>query len=99
MLASVSKSDAANGGYITNLKLSKEMLSRHREKTVALLDTFFRNGGMQLNITVIGREDLENANKEPEKYGHVIVRIGGYSAKFTGLDKITQKEIMNRTLY
>lgn len=99
MLASVAKSDAANGGYITNLKLSKDMFTEQVPKTEALLGTFFNSGGMQLNITVIGRQDLENALREPEKHAHVLVRVGGYSARFIDLDKVTQQEIINRTLY
>ncbi len=99
MLSSVAKSDAANGGYITNLKLTREMFAESRLKTETLLNVFFKKGGMQLNITVLGRTDLENAIKDPEKHSHVMVRIGGYSAKFVDLDAVMQKEILERTLY
>jgi pyruvate-formate lyase len=100
MLLSVAKSDAANGGYITNLKLSREMFAEgSRPKTEALLNVFFKRGGMQLNITVLGRKDLENAIRDPAKHAHVMVRIGGYSAKFVDLDAVMQQEIMARTFY
>jgi len=99
MLASVAGSDAANGGYTTNLKLSREMFTRQRAKLEALLRVFFKNGGMQLNITVLSRGELECAMREPEKYSHVLVRVGGYSARFVELDSVMQREILARTLY
>lgn len=99
LLSSVAKSDAANGGYITNLKLSKDIFVQHRPKLEAALKTFFASGGQQLNITVVSRGDLEDAIKSPEKYPHVLVRIGGFSARFIDLDPVTQREVLARTMY
>ena len=56
-------------------------------------------GGSQLNVNCFGKGDLEAALIEPEKYENLIVRVSGYSAKFTALDKITQQHIMERTLF
>ena len=47
----------------------------------------------------MGREDLELALKEPEKYANLIVRVGGYSAKWVELPKNIQAEILSRTMY
>lgn len=64
-----------------------------------ILDTFFAAGGLQLNITVINRHDLENAMREPDLYSHVLVRVGGWAAKFVELTPVMQREILARTLY
>jgi pyruvate-formate lyase len=50
-------------------------------------------------ITVVSKNDLENAIKEPEKYQHLFVRVGGFSARFVELSPDVQKDILSRTLY
>ena len=55
-------------------------------------------GGTQAMINVIGKEDLENARKEPEKYSNLIVRVGGFSARYLELADDVQLDILNRTL-
>lgn len=99
LLNSVARSNPENGGAITNLKLSKQFFTHQRAKLEALLQTYWDCGGFQANITVVGREDLQNAMKEPEKYPHVLVRLGGWSARFIDLEKRVQQEILQRTLY
>jgi pyruvate-formate lyase len=99
LLNSIARSNPENGGAITNLKFSKEFFTRQRAKLESLLDTYWSRGGFQANITVVGRDDLENAMKEPEKYAHVMVRLGGWSARFIDLEKRTQLEVLARTLY
>jgi pyruvate-formate lyase len=49
-------------------------------------------------ITVVDRRDLEDAMREPEKWGHLMVRVGGFSARFVDLDRDVQFEILSRTL-
>ena len=99
MLLSTAKADAANGGYVTNMNISRETIVKDREKVSSLFKTYFEIGGQQLNINCFSRGDLEKALEEPEKYRHIIVRVSGYSARFVDLDPITQKHIMERTLY
>jgi pyruvate-formate lyase len=48
---------------------------------------------------VIGREDLVNAMKNPEAYQNLIIRIGGFSARFVTLSPIVQRELIARTTY
>ena len=50
-------------------------------------------------ITVIDKDELEKAMEEPEKYSHIFVRVGGFSARFIDLSKDVQFEILSRTLY
>jgi pyruvate-formate lyase len=80
------------------MKFSKQMVTKERVKLKALLNTYFAKGGTQAMITVVGRGDLEKAMKEPEKYRNLIVRVGGFSARFVELNREVQIDIINRTL-
>ncbi|MCF8360600.1 MAG: hypothetical protein K9H26_17735 [Prolixibacteraceae bacterium] len=88
-----------HAGSVQNLKLSKELFATYRVQTEILLQTYFEKGGAQCMINCLGRCDLENAMKEPEKYSNLIVRVGGFSARFVELEREVQLEILNRTLY
>lgn len=100
LLNSMAKFDASKHvGVINNIRFTREMFTENMEKVEMLLKTFYENGGVQNNITVIGKEDLENAVKEPEKYRNLLVRIGGFSARFVTLSPVVQREIIARTTY
>ncbi|NLJ74451.1 MAG: pyruvate formate-lyase, partial [Firmicutes bacterium] len=88
-----------HAGAVQNMKFSKSMFREHRDKLDALLDVYFDNGGAQAMITVVSRQELEEAMREPEKHQNLIVRVGGFSARFVTLDKDVQMEIISRTLY
>ncbi len=99
MLLSTAKCDPKNGGSVTNMNLSRETLTADPAKFRAMVETYFELGGLQLNINCFHRGDLEKALEKPEEYPNLIVRVSGYSAKFTQLDAVTQKHIMDRTLH
>ena len=101
MLNSIVKPDASlHAGSVQNMKFSKEMFTKEmRPKLEALLATYWAAGGTQAMLNVLGRNDLENALKEPEKYQNLIVRVGGFSARFVDLEPDVQQEILSRTLY
>lgn len=100
LLNSMAKFDASKHvGVINNVRFTKEMFQENRDKVGALLKAYFENGGVQVNITVIGKKDLENAMKEPEQYQNLLVRIGGFSARFVTLSPVVQREIIARTTY
>ena len=88
-----------HAGAVQNIKFSREMFNEKFPQTRMILDTYFENGGAQLMINVLGREDLENALKEPEKYQNLIVRVGGFCARFVELASEVQQEILSRTMY
>ncbi len=98
-LNSIVKPDpSVHAGYVHNMKFSEQMFSQERPKLEALLNTYFAKGGTQAMITVVSRGDLENAMAEPEKYRNLIVRVGGFSARFVELNREVQIDIINRTL-
>jgi len=87
-----------HAGAVQNMKFGREMFGPRREQAEALLRTYFDLGGAQAMITVVGREDLAAAMREPERWGHLMVRVGGFSARFVELSPAVQREILERTL-
>lgn len=98
-LNSVIKPDTRiHAGAVQNMKFSKELLTRYRRKFEWLLETYFEQGGAQAMLNVISKGELEDAQKHPEKYQNLIVRVGGFSERFVNLPAETQREILSRTL-
>ncbi|RLA99798.1 MAG: formate C-acetyltransferase/glycerol dehydratase family glycyl radical enzyme, partial [Deltaproteobacteria bacterium] len=71
----------------------------NEDKFKALIDTYFKKGGIQVQFNIIEPETLKDAKIRPEKYKDLVVRISGYSALFTGLSETAQDEIISRTEY
>jgi formate C-acetyltransferase len=55
-----------------------------------LVETYFGLGGQHLQINVVNAETLRAAQREPEKYRGLVVRVTGYSAYFVTLDRQSQ---------
>jgi pyruvate-formate lyase len=99
-LNSIIKPDASlHAGYTQNMKFSKTTFQEERPKVEALLNTYFACGGAQAMLTVVGRGEMEAAMGEPEKYRNLIVRVGGFSARFVELTPDIQRDLLARTLY
>jgi formate C-acetyltransferase len=64
---------------------------------VAYIRAFFDQKGMHMQFNVVSRETLIDAQKHPENYRNLVVRVAGYSALFTTLSKSLQDDIINRT--
>lgn len=88
-----------HAGAVQNMKFSKSLFTRSRAKLEALLEGYFRQGGTQAMVTVVSRGDLEAAMREPEKWGHLMLRVGGFSARFIDLPPEAQLDVLHRTLY
>lgn len=100
MLNSLTKADPSiHAGYTQNMKFSKSLFREQLPKVQALLQTYFQNGGAQAMITVVGRGDLENALRDPDSHRNLIVRVGGFSARFVELAPEIQQDLLMRTLY
>jgi len=69
------------------------------ENLAGLIRAFFGRGGMQVQFNMLDSKVLRAAQKDPEKYRDLVVRISGYSVLFTGLSDIAQNEIISRTQY
>ena len=100
VLNSLAKFDARyHGGSVQNMRFTPRMMHEDKEKVKQLFKTYFEKGGCQLMVTVVDHGQLEDAQKHPEKYPDLIVRVAGYSAIFVNLSKEVQDELISRTLY
>ena len=68
----------------------------HREKFKAFLRGYCRNGGTALQVNVIDAAMLKDAQKNPQNYRHLLVRVTGYNAYFTNIGRELQDEIIAR---
>ena len=89
----------ASNGTLFNQKFHPSALSGRSglEKFASLIRAYFDQKGMHIQFNVVSRETLIDAQKNPEKYKHLVVRVAGYSALFTTLSKSLQDDIINRT--
>ena len=60
------------------------------------METYFGKGGMQLQFSIVDTNELYAAQKNPEKYSDLLVRITGYSAVFVDMAKGAQDEFIRR---
>jgi formate C-acetyltransferase len=68
----------------------------HKDKFKAFLKGYIENGGTALQINIIDANMLRDAQKHPENYKHLLVRVTGYNAYFTSIGKELQDEIIAR---
>ncbi len=89
----------ASNGTLFNMKFHPSALEglTGLESFVALIRGYFDQKGSHLQFNVVSRETLWDAQKHPEKYKSLVVRVAGYSALFVTLSKSLQDDIINRT--
>ncbi len=98
---SVSKLDhfIASNGTLFNMKFHPTALKGQSglESFCSLVRAYFDQKGSHIQFNVVDRDTLLDAQKNPEKYKGLVVRVAGYSALFTTLSKSLQDDIINRT--
>ena len=98
---SVSRLDhyIASNGTLFNQKFHPSALSGKTglENFVGLIRSYFDQKGSHMQFNVVSRETLLDAQKHPDQYKHLVVRVAGYSALFTTLSRSLQDDIIRRT--
>jgi trans-4-hydroxy-L-proline dehydratase len=97
---SLAKLDIARtGGSLLNQRFLPAALEGEEgiDKLCALVRTYFKMGGHHIQFNVVDSATLREAQKKPEDYRSLLVRVAGYSDYFVDLDKNHQEEIISRT--
>lgn len=87
------------GGALLNQKFTPSVVAGQRgiDCLAALVRSYFTMDGHHIQFNIIDKKTLLDAQKHPEQYENLIVRVAGYSDYFNNLDKALQDEIINRT--
>jgi formate C-acetyltransferase len=87
------------GGTLLNMKFSPNFFKNDEsiDKLVSLIRSYFRMDGHHMQFNVVNASTLREAQKHPEKYRDLIVRVAGYSDYFNDLNDALQNEIIRRT--
>lgn len=85
-------------GNIFNMRLAPSTIATEesRRKIISMVRAFFDKDGQQIQFNVTDNETLRKAQKNPEEYSDLMVRVSGYSALFTSLGESAQNDVINR---
>jgi pyruvate formate-lyase/glycerol dehydratase family glycyl radical enzyme len=92
---------AFHDGALFNLRFDPKGIQGEKGLDIVegVIKTYFDHGGEHIQINVVDNETLIQAQKNPEKYRGLMVRVAGYMAYFTELDKAAQDTIIDRTAH
>ncbi len=84
-----------------NVKFTLELLKSERNlrNLAAIIRAYFALGAFHVQFNVISTEILKKAQKQPEEYKDLLVRVAGYSTQFVNLSREAQDAIIERTTY
>jgi len=86
------------GAIVFNVNVDEALMSgANLEKTAWLIETYFKLGGVQIQLNYVSAAVLREARKNKNAYPDLRVRVSGFSAKFDNLDDELQEDIIKRT--
>ena len=87
------------GATVTNISLDGEIVNNDDSfyKLCSVLEGYFKMGGVHFQLTYVSKDDLLNAQKSPEDYASLRVRVTGFSDYFVKLKPSIQNDIIERT--
>ena len=103
MLNSVAQMDPTGilaGPFVLNVSLDEVLIRKDEyfDRMIDVIETYFRRGGLHVQLNYVSREELLDAQSHPEKYESLRVRVSGFSGYFTRLDRRIQDDIIRRTI-
>jgi len=88
---------AGGASFIVDLHPTVADGDRGLDALVGLLCGFFDQGGLEIGLNVVREEQLREAQAHPEEYGHLMVRVFGFSTQFVSLDRELQEHLIEKT--
>ena len=86
----------SGASHVMTINPTTLLTDEQLDKFAALLRTYDELGGTSLQFNVIDAETLQDAQRNPESYRNLLVRVTGYNAYFVGLSRALQDEIIAR---
>ena len=88
-----------SGGTLLNVRFVPQLLKREEDqkKLASLIRTYFKFGGHHIQFNIVDTETLHDAQKHPDEYRDLLVRVAGYSDYFNDMTEQLQNEIIART--
>ena len=68
-----------------------------RDNLISFIDEYLAGGPMHVQFNIMSSETMKAAQKDPDSYRDMLVRVAGYSAYFVELGKALQKDLIQRT--
>ena len=98
-IAKVDENAIGCGSTVTNISVDKAIIENDSsfKKLTLMLEAYLKSGGVHFQLTYVSRDDLINAQKDPEAYSSIRVRVTGFSDYFVKLKPSIQNDIIERT--
>jgi len=91
--------DRVHGPMALSLRFPRQAIRdpEGRRKLRSMIETYFREGGQQLQISIASSDEMKDAQCDPDAHRDLMVRVGGFSAYFVELDKAFQDDMIARS--